>query len=235
LKIAPAALYALIALAGAVAGYLSFRHLSGAQSPPGAIAEALPVPNAAGSAPSAETAAEPPAPTVPEEVPHIKLPDLDGTPRDLRTIPGRTHLYNFWASWCVPCRREIPLLNTLQALHKAEGLEIVGIAVDSRAAVLTFLKATPLHYTVLVGEEEGAEAAQKFGMELLLPFSVFADARNRIVALKVGELHRDEAVAILGEMQKLNDGEHNLETARHAITDQLKTLASARVKQSPQT
>ena len=62
---------------------------------------------------------------------------------------------------------------------KADGIQIVGIAVDMRPAVDKFLKVTPLHYLVLVGEEEGMEAAQKFGMELALPFTVFADAKNR--------------------------------------------------------
>jgi len=230
--IPPAALYTLTTLLGAAAGFLSYRHYLQARSAPAAIAAPAPALQApAGSAAPVETAARP----IPEEVPDLKLADLSGTRRSLRAIPGRTRLYNFWATWCEPCQREIPLLNTLQGAHKAEGLAIVGIAVDMRTAVQTFLKHTPLHYTVLVGEDDGAEAAQQFGMELALPFSVFADSKNRIVAVKVGELHRDEADAILAQVQKLESGTQSLENARTAISDTLRTLAVERSKQSGKT
>jgi thiol-disulfide isomerase/thioredoxin len=235
LKIAPAALYTGVALLGATAGFLSFRHYMGAQPRMVAIASPTPAPAAAATAASAVANADSAALAIPEEVPDIKLADMGGTPRALRAIPGRTRLFNFWASWCEPCRREIPLLNTLQSAHKAEGLQIVGIAVDMRADVQTFLKVTPLHYTVLVGEEGGAEAAQKFGMQLLLPFSVFADQHNRIVAVKVGEMHRDEADAILAHMESLATGKESLQAARTAIAGTLRTLAIERSKQSPRT
>src|SRR5262249_11056984 len=93
-------------------------------------------------------------------------------------------------------------------------------------------KKQPLRYTSLVGEEAGLDAAQKFGMDLLLPFSVFADGQNRIVAVKVGELHPDEAAAILWEMRRLKDKETRLPDVQVAIASTLKQLAAARAKQS---
>jgi thiol-disulfide isomerase/thioredoxin len=237
LKTAPVALFAVVAVLGAAAGFYSYRHYvaraPGAQ--PETVPMAAPTPpiEAAASGADAEGTAEAPALKIPEEVPDVKLADLQGTARSLRAIPGKTRLFNFWASWCEPCRREIPLLNALQSTHKADGLQIVGIAVDMRPAVDKFLKFTPLHYLVLVGEEEGMEAAQKFGMELALPFTVFADAQNRIVAIKLGELHRDEAEAILAQVQKLNAGQVSLEASRASISTLLKTLAIERAKQSP--
>jgi thiol-disulfide isomerase/thioredoxin len=230
LKSPPPALLAVVALAGAAAGFVTFRHFVSAE-PPRITA---PAPLQAGSPPSAAQApAEAPAPRIPEQVPDVQLPDLTGTPQNLRDISGRTRLYNFWATWCEPCQREIPLLNTLASTYVAQGLHIVGIAVDARDAVQKFLKTTPLHYTVLVGEEEGAEAAQDFGMELGLPFSVFADQQNRIVAIKVGELHRDDAEAILTHMSALERGTETLENARAAIAEALKALAVERAKQTP--
>ena len=235
MKIAPVALFTLVAVLGAAAGFFSYRHFLA--HAPGAEPRTVPAaeqtsPTASASGASAEAPAEAPALRIPEEVPDVKLADLQGAPRSLRSIPGKTRLFNFWASWCEPCRREIPLLNALQSTHQAEGLQIVGIAVDMRAAVDKFLKVTPLHYLVLVGEEEGMEAAQKFGMELALPFTVFADAKNRIVAVKLGELHRDEAEAILAQVQKLNAGQASLEASRTAIATTLKTLAIERAKQT---
>ncbi len=234
MKIAPAALYSFVALAGAAAGFLSYRHYLGPRPTIVALA-----PQSARPAPAPDAAApipeEAPAPAIPELVPDLKLADMGGTRRALRAIPGRTRLYNFWASWCEPCRREIPLLNTLQNAHRTDGLAIVGIAVDTPAAVKTFLKTTPLHYTVLVGEQDGAEAAEKFGMQLALPFTVFADAKNQIVAIKVGELHPDEADAILAHMNSLASGKETLPAARTAIASTLRTLAVQRSKQSPKT
>jgi thiol-disulfide isomerase/thioredoxin len=230
LKLAPAALYTLVALLGAAAGFLSYRHYL--QTQPTIVATAAQSPSP--EAPIQEAAPvidDAPAP-IPEEVPDLKLADLGGAKRALRAVLGRTKLYNFWASWCEPCRREIPLLNSLQNTHRAEGLAIVGIAVDTPAAVRTFLKTTPLHYTVLVGEEDGAEAAQKFGVQLALPFTVFADAQNRIVAIKVGELHPEEADAILGHMKGLSAGQETLPAARSAIATALRGLAVERAKQS---
>ena len=229
MKAAPIALLSVVALLGATAGFLTYRHLWG-QARPAGVAAAAPQPTP--SAVQESAPAEAPALAIPEEVPDLKLPDLSGAPRALRAVSGHTRLYNFWATWCEPCQREIPLLNALQSAHGGQDLQIVGIAVDAKAAVQTFLKTTPLHYTVLVGEEEGAEAAQKFGMELALPFSVFADEHNRIIAVKLGELHRPEADAILAEMASLRAGKETLEAARAAIATALKALAVERAKQS---
>ena len=233
MKVAPSALYTLIALLGAAAGFLSYRHYLDAQ--PRIVAMAAQSQPAAhrSAQPAAPVPDEPPAAAIPERVPDLKLADLHGTKRALRALPGKTRLFNFWASWCEPCRREIPLLNALQSARRSEGVAIVGIAVDSPAAVQTFLKTTPLHYTVLVGEEDGAEAAQQFGVQLALPFTVFADADNRIVAIKVGELHPDEADAILKHMKSLSTGQETLPAARTAIADALRSLAVERAKQSP--
>ena len=165
------------------------------------------------------------------EVPDLQLGDLAGRPHSLRG-KGRPQLFNFWATWCEPCRREIPLLNTLQDVYRADGLQVVGIAVDFRDSVQTFLKTTKLRYKLLVGEEAGLEAAQKFGMEMLLPFSVFADEHNRIVAVKVGELHRDEADVIMANMRQLKAGRETLAEAQGAIAATLKKLSLSRTKQS---
>jgi len=170
---------------------------------------------------------------IPEEVPDLRLPDLEGQPHALRQNGGRPRIYNFWASWCEPCRREIPLLNSLQARYgHTDRLEIIGIAVDFRDAVNDFLKKTRVNYTSLVGEDEGLEAAQSFGVQMALPFSVFADERNHIVAVKVGELHRDEAEVILGQLRALRKGATTLPAARALIAEALKASSLRRAKQS---
>jgi hypothetical protein len=73
-------------------------------------------------------------------------------------------------------------------------------------------------------------AAQKFGMEPVLPFSAFADAQGRIIAVKVGELHKDEADYILQEMRSIAAGKSSMADARAAIADRLRELSVARAK-----
>jgi thiol-disulfide isomerase/thioredoxin len=163
-------------------------------------------------------------------MPDLELPDLAGKARSLRSFGGRPLIINFWATWCAPCRREIPLLRELRQRYRADQLEIVGIAVDISAAVQEYLRYTPIDYPLLVGEQQGLAAAEQFGMEPVLPFSVFADTQGRIVAVKVGELHRDEADFILTEIREVDKGQIGLAQAREQIEAQLKELAVQRAK-----
>ena len=237
MKFGPAAWLVSVAVVAAAAGYLSYQRLARPASGLTKIAtttETLAPAARLASTPNGpeDNAKEPQTSPIPEEVPDIALPDLKGKRHALRDGNGHARLFNFWATWCEPCRREIPLLNALQQDHAAEGLEVVGIAVDMRDSVRKFLRTTPMQYTLLVGEDDGFEAAQKFGMALALPFSVFADENNRIIAVKLGELHRDEAAAILANMRALRAGTTTLATAREDIAQALKALAVDRAKQS---
>jgi thiol-disulfide isomerase/thioredoxin len=191
---------------------------------PIARASGMPAPT---DAPNAE-----PALKVPDTLPDIHLADLQGQRRALRNFGRRPLIVNFWATWCEPCRREMPLLTALRHEYRDERLEIVGIAVDFRDSVSAFLEKTPLAYPQLVGEEDGMEAARAFGMQMVLPFSVFVDEQDRIIAMKVGELHRDEALAILDAMRGLRAGKVSLADTRARITRQLGLLAAVRATQA---
>ena len=132
---------------------------------------------------------------------------------------------NFWATWCAPCRREIPLLKALRAERGGSGVEVVGIAVDFRDDVLEYAREIGIDYPLLIGEQDGLAAARAFGMDMVLPFTVFADGQRRIVALKVGELHADEAGFILDMVTEVNAGRLELAAARTAIAAKLRLLA----------
>ena len=224
---------ALVVGAGLAAGFLSYRLQSSrpllpSAGPPraGVSADA----DAPGEdAPGAVAPEAPPRP-VPTTMPDLELPDLAGKARSLRSFGGRPLIINFWATWCAPCRREIPLLRELRQRYRADQLEIVGIAVDFSSAVQEYLRYTPIDYPLLVGEQQGLAAAEQFGMEPVLPFSVFADTQGRIVAVKVGELHRDEADFILTEIREVDKGQIGLAQAREQIEAQLKELAVQRAK-----
>jgi len=213
---------------GLVAGFLSYR-LQSARPALRAADSSAPQGSAAAAA---EDADAPPAPSasrpVPATVPELELPDLAGHPRALRSFLHGPLILNFWATWCEPCRREMPLLQELRRAHHGEHLEIVGIAIDSLEAVQEFVRRRPIDYPLLVGERQGLAAAEQFGMEPVLPFSVFADAQGRVLAVKIGELHRDEADYILSELQGLDQGHIELSQAREQIDSRLKELAMKR-------
>ena len=174
--------------------------------------------------------AEPAKRAIPMAVPDLVLADLSGKPRRLSDWTGRPVILNFWATWCEPCRREIPLLIRLRHERSASGLAVVGIAVDFRSAVADYAHHAGIDYPVLLGEDGGLDAVKAFGMELLLPFSVFADDRGRVVAVKLGELHPDEAGFILDRVQDIDRGTLTLEAARQQIAAKVKDFAVERAK-----
>ena len=190
---------------------------------------------AASAPPRAQPAAEaPPAPrSIPERVPDLALPGPDGLVHRLSEWKGRPLLINFWATWCEPCRREIPLLKALRHERQADALQVVGIAVDYPAAVRKYAAERAIDYPVLVGEQGGLAAVSAFGMDTVLPFSVFADPAGRVVALKVGELHRDEAEFILDRLREVSRGRLSLLAARQAISAGIARLNAARARTPP--
>ena len=106
---------------------------------------------------------------IPDRRPDVTLADRDGKLRSLSEWDGRPQIINFWATWCAPCRREIPMLNELARDPALADFALIGIAIDFREDVLRFLAETPIEYTVLIGEQDGLDASAAFGMRLARP------------------------------------------------------------------
>ena len=167
-----------------------------------------------------------PHPVVPTKLPDFSLSDLSGKPTSIAAWSGKSLVINFWATWCAPCRREIPLLKTVAADWAGRDLTVVGIAVDYADKVREFAGRFKIDYPVLIGEQDALEVAAKFGMDSpAFPFTVFTDRRGEVVALFVGELHRPQADFILSEVQNLNQERIQLAEARRAIAEGLEALA----------
>ena len=217
----------VVALAGP-AGFLAQHLLKGGAAKPAIAAKSGAATNTAAGA-TGDAAAKSADAVIPDTLPDFQLADRDGRKHSLAEWKGRPLMVNYWASWCGPCRREIPLLNELRTEHKAQKLEIVGIAVDFRDDVLQYIKEHPISYPLLIGEEDGLAAVHAMGVQQeAFPFTVFADSRQRILALKLGELHRDEAEMILDRLARVDAGTLQLPEARQQITEGLKTLATKR-------
>jgi thiol-disulfide isomerase/thioredoxin len=163
---------------------------------------------------------------VPARLPDFSLKDLQGKSTPISAWSGKSLVINFWATWCAPCRREIPLLKSLRAEWAARDLEVIGIAVDHPDKVQEFAGRFKIDYPVLIGEQDALDVAAKFGMDSpAFPFTVFTDRRGEVVALFVGELHRPQLDFILSEVQNLNQDRVHLPEAHRAIAEGLQALA----------
>ena len=229
----PRALLAgLVILSAGALGFIADRFMHfGVES-----VTATSIPPARSASPTAAPADESaPAPDarkpVPDTLPDITLANLDGKPTKLASFGGRPLMINFWATWCAPCRREIPLLNKIRMQRKGQGAEIVGIAVDFKDDVLKYVKTTPITYPLLMGEEDGLAAAEAFGMGMAFPFSVFVDSQNRILTIKIGELHEDEANFAFDRLRDIDNGNLTREAAQAAVADAFRKMAAARASE----
>jgi len=177
------------------------------------------------STPADEAAILPAPPAMPTVLPEFSLMNREGSVQSIHSWPGKSMIVNFWATWCAPCRREIPLLNEIQRTRSEEGFQIVGVAVDFREDVLRYADEIGIDYPLLIGEQDALEAVNAFGIQAVgFPFTAFTDNQGRIVNLHVGELTGPQAEAILGTIARVNRGELTPVQARTTIAGLLAAL-----------
>lgn len=127
--------------------------------------------------------------------------DLSGRPRRLSEWQGRVLVLNFWATWCAPCREEIPLLMATREKYSPNGLEIVGIAIDLAAKVGEYARSMGISYPILVAGAGGLDLMRKLGNAAGgLPYTVFVDRRGGIAQRKLGALRRPELEAAVSKI-----------------------------------
>ena len=217
----------LAVLGAAVVGALAYDRLVTHSPRPAAPTVAAPARGGATpAAPAAAARGE--LPTVPAERPLFTLADAAGRRHSITEWDGKALVVNFWATWCAPCRRELPLLNRLQAEFAPRGVQVIGVAVDFAADVRAFVRDFPVAYPILVGEQDGLDAARAFGVATIaFPFTAFSDARGRIITVHMGELSERDARTILDVVLKVDAGALTPGEARNAITSALAALPAA--------
>lgn len=133
-----------------------------------------------------------------EALTKLSFPDLDGKPQALSQWQGKVLVINYWATWCVPCRDEMPAFSRLQQKHADRGVQFVGLSIDDPDKVREFQKKTPVTYPLLIAQPSAIALTEALGNAAQgLPFTVVIDRKGEIVATKLGRFHEDELDAVL--------------------------------------
>ena len=133
--------------------------------------------------------------------PEPPLTDLDGHRHALAEWRGKVVVLNFWATWCPPCREEMPAFVALQEELGERGLQFVGVAIDDPGAVREYLKKHPVNYPVLAGDSGVPAWADSLGNQLsALPFSAVFDRDGRKVHTQTGLFRREQVLTVVAPL-----------------------------------
>jgi thiol-disulfide isomerase/thioredoxin len=131
----------------------------------------------------------------------LVLPDAEGNEQSLGQWRGRVLIVNFWATWCEPCRDEMPLFVKAQQAYGGRGLQFVGIAIDQGDKVRRFAADIGLNYPALIGGYGAIELSRTFGNRLgALPYSLIIDRSGRIVHTQLGPLKEAQLDAFIAQL-----------------------------------
>jgi thiol-disulfide isomerase/thioredoxin len=118
----------------------------------------------------------------------LRLADLEGRQQTIDQWRGKVLVVNFWATWCAPCREEIPVFVKLQDKYRDRGLQFVGVAIDERDKVQSFAREFGINYPVLLGTIDTVEISRQAGNTIgALPFTLVLDRGGRIVSRELGQ------------------------------------------------
>jgi peroxiredoxin len=131
----------------------------------------------------------------------VALPDAKGREQSIGQWKGKVLVVNFWATWCVPCREEMPEFVKAQQEFGQRGLQFVGIAVDDAAKVEAFAAELGLNYPVLIGGYGAIELSRSFGNRLgALPFTIIVDRTGRVSHTQLGPIKEAQLRTIISQL-----------------------------------
>ena len=126
------------------------------------------------------------------------LTDLNGRTQALSQWHGKTLVVNYWATWCSPCREEVPALKRIHRKYVNNGVEVVGIALDNVAKVTEFAAEMGIDYSLMIGGIETLTASKELGNRAgVLPFTVVLDRTGKVAYTHAGALTEAVLDAVL--------------------------------------
>ena len=136
--------------------------------------------------------------TLTAEIIDVVLLDLNGERRYLSEWKGKLIAINFWATWCAPCREEIPAFVELQEKYATQGLQFIGIALQQADEVRDFIEEYNVNYPSLVGGDEVIKVASQLGNNIgAMPYTVIINSKGKIAYTHRGPLSKIEAEAVI--------------------------------------
>jgi peroxiredoxin len=140
---------------------------------------------------------------VPTEMVEFSLPDTEGKIHNINEWRGKIVVLNFWATWCPPCRAEVPLFVNTQEKFRKDGLVIVGVAIDKKQDVANFIDSYFINYPVLVSDQDNTELMARYGNRIsTLPYSVVMDRDGKIIETHAGAYKKDQLYSVLNRALK---------------------------------
>jgi thiol-disulfide isomerase/thioredoxin len=117
------------------------------------------------------------------------LPDEKGHPQALKQYAGKIVVLNFWATWCEPCREEMPELSQLNEAYKSKNVIVLGVAIDDVGAISQFSKETKVSYPLFAADMEGMQYATNLGNDKdVLPYTVIIKADGTVAKTYFGRV-----------------------------------------------
>lgn len=128
------------------------------------------------------------------------FPDVQGRPQSLGQWHGKLLFINFWATWCGPCKEEMPLFDSIFREHASKGVQIVGIAADTSEKVTAFQLQTPVSYPLLPDSNGALAFSRRMGNRLgVLPHTLVFSPSGELLLNKIGPLSQSELESIVRE------------------------------------
>lgn len=126
------------------------------------------------------------------------LPDAEGRPLALAQWRGRILVVNYWATWCPPCRDEMPAFSELNKRYAARGVQFVGIAIDDAAKVRNFAREYPVSYPLVLAGDADTQISRALGNEAMaLPYTLVIDREGQVRTAVLGRVHEDALAKLI--------------------------------------
>ena len=126
------------------------------------------------------------------------LEDINGDTVSINEFKGKKTLINFWATWCRPCRKEMPMLNSIYLSQDPSKFSVVGIAIDRQDKVIQFVAELGIDFPIMIGQSEAYDIMKTLGNEALtLPYTILIDEEGEVVWSKNTELMHSDMDEVL--------------------------------------
>lgn len=136
--------------------------------------------------------------TSPSVLPEFNLPDLSGHQHNISEWRSKVLVINFWATWCPPCRKEIPDFIALQEQYADQGLQFIGIALEDGEPVADYLAKIKINYPMLLGDDNGIALAHQLGNSIdAVPYTLIINRQGQIIHRHPGAFSREQLEEII--------------------------------------